>query len=76
MIEPEPSPINTLKDQREQVLKMAETIEYQICSTLWNIKRNTTIDQILLWTGWSKQTLYNKWRKHGFRIKNDENTYS
>lgn len=63
--------IEQLKDRRKELLDLANDVEYHICSALWQAKHKTTVEQILIWTGWSRQTLYNKWRKHGFKVKDN-----
>lgn len=65
--------IELLQDHRQQ-LAVTNDIERQVLTVLWNLRGTVKIDNMLNWTGWSKQTLYNKWKKYGMKVDDEENS--
>ena len=47
-------------------------LELQILEYLWNHRGRVTVDAMAEATGWTRQTIYNKWQKHGFKLSNQE----
>lgn len=63
------SMVTLLLDVRKQKMDVANQAEFQVMQALWNLRGSYTLEDMVTWTGWSKQTIYNKWKKHGLEIK-------
>lgn len=57
-----------LSDSEEQKLE----VELKLLQYLWDHRGRLTVDAMSEATGWTRQTIYNKWRKHGFKVRNKE----
>lgn len=60
--------VTHLLDRQKEQLDFAHKTEFQVMRALWNLRGSYRLDDMVAWTGWSKQTIYNKWEKHGFKI--------
>ena len=58
--------LNMLREQKDVALEA----EGQVMKALWNLRGSYTIEDMTTWTRWSRQTIYNKWRKHGLEVNN------
>lgn len=65
------SRVTRLLDIQKEQLDIAEQTEYQIMKALWDLRGSYRVDDMVIWTGWSRQTIYNKWAKHGFKVSED-----
>lgn len=61
--------VTSLLDMHKEQLDIARDVEYQVMKVLYDLRGQQTIEEMTLWTGWSRQTIYNKWSKHGFEVK-------
>lgn len=59
---------------RSRQLQNAERTEYLIMMALWKLRGVHRVEDMVKWTGWSKQTIYNKWDKHGLRKADAQST--
>lgn len=64
----EKSRVARLLDIQKQKADVAGQAEYQVMLALWNLRGSYRLEDMVAWTGWSKQTIYNKWKKHGLEI--------
>lgn len=62
---PHEDSISMLIEAQRKHIDIAARIEQNLLLYLWGAKNEIPRSTMLAWTGWSKQTLYNKWRKHG-----------
>jgi hypothetical protein len=59
-----------MKKHREQI-NLAYDVEMLLMTALWDLRGTVKVDDMIRWTGWSKQTLYNKWAKYGLKEQNE-----
>lgn len=62
--------IEYLLDIQKRQLGLADDAEANLMRILWGLRGRFKVEQMSRWTGWSKQTLYNKWAKHGLKDNN------
>lgn len=72
----EQSRVSHLLDMRLKQLSLAELAEYHLMQALWDLRGSYSLEDMVRWTGWSRQTIYNKWEKHGLEIKRQDNAKS
>lgn len=60
--------VTRLLDMHQEQKDVAFEAEGQVMMALWNLRGSYTIEDMTTWTGWSRQTIYNKWRKHGLEV--------
>lgn len=61
--------VTRLLDMRKEQIDVAQNVEYQIMKALYDLRGAVRIEDMVAWTRWSRQTIYNKWSKHGFEVK-------
>lgn len=61
--------VTRLLDMHREQKDVAQEVEFQVMKTLYDLRGEHRIEDMVTWTGWSRQTIYNKWRKHGFEVK-------
>lgn len=62
------STIADRKAKQTQHKEYAENEEFEIVAALWNARGEVTLKDMTSLSGWSKQTIYNKWRKYGYNL--------
>lgn len=72
----EKSRVTRLLDTRLEQLSLAEQAENHLMQALWDLRGSYSLEDMVRWTGWSRQTIYNKWEKHGLEIKRQDNAKS
>lgn len=65
--------VSCLMQKHQEQAAYTQEVEGLLMSVLWDLRGTVKVDDMLRWTGWSKQTLYNKWAKYGLKEQN-ENT--
>lgn len=65
------SRVTRLLDMRKEKLDLAEQAEFHLMKALWDLRGSYSLEDMVRWTGWSRQTIYNKWDKHGLSGKQD-----
>lgn len=63
--------VTRLLDMRNEQLDLAEQAEQNLMKALWDLRGSYSIEDMARWTGWSRQTIYNKWGKHGLKVQDD-----
>ena len=63
----EPLRVTHLLDIRKEQLDLANQTEFHLMKALWDLRGAFRVEDMVTWTGWSRQTIYNKWDKHGLR---------
>lgn len=63
--------VSRLLDMRKEQLNLAEVAEVQVMRALWELRGSYRIEDMARWMGCSKQTIYNKWDKHGLKVQDD-----
>jgi hypothetical protein len=64
--DPQEQVICLMQKHREQI-NLAYDVELLLMKALWDLRGTVKVDDMIRWTGWSKQTLYNKWAKYGLK---------
>lgn len=59
--------VNRLLDMRKEQMGLAEQAEFHLMQALWELRGSFSLEDMVRWTGWSRQTIYNKWDKHGLK---------
>lgn len=67
----EESRVNRLLDMHKEQMGLADQAEFYLMQALWELRGSYSIDDMARWMRCSRQTVYNKWGKHGFEIKDD-----
>lgn len=65
--------VNCLMQKHRDQVNLVSDVELLLMQALWDLRGTVKVDDMLRWTGWSKQTLYNKWSKYGLK-ENNENS--
>lgn len=60
--------VTRLLDMHQEQKDVAFDVEGQVMKALWDLRGSYTIEDMTTWTGWSRQTIYNKWRRHGLEV--------
>lgn len=63
--------VNCLMRQHQEQITYTQEVEGLLMKVLWDLRGTVKVDDMLRWTGWSKQTLYNKWAKYGLKENNE-----
>ena len=61
--------IDKLMNELNNSSDQANESERSVVEHLWNLRGKVPVDAMGQATGWSRQTIYNKWNKHGFKSK-------
>lgn len=61
--------VTRLMDMHQEQKSVERDAEFQLMRALYELRGSYRIEDMVLWTGWSRQTIYNKWRRHGFEVK-------
>lgn len=63
--------VSRLLDTHREQMGLADQAEFYLMQALWELRGSYSIDDMARWMRCSRQTVYNKWGKHGFEIKDD-----